>query len=78
MQEHILSPYNSLECTGSLVIDGHTFNNWDPNANQAMTLPTAIAQSCDTYFYQVGKLFYDLPAGPGPAAPALGEDLRLR
>ncbi len=65
MQEHILSPYNALECTGSLVIDGHTFNNWDPNANQAMTLPTAIAQSCDTYFYQVGKLFYDLPEDRG-------------
>jgi penicillin-binding protein 2 len=26
-----------------------------------MTLPTALAQSCDTYFYQVGKAFYDLP-----------------
>ena len=30
-----------------------------------MTLPTAIAQSCDTYFYQVGKAFYDLPADRG-------------
>jgi penicillin-binding protein 2 len=65
MQEHILSPYDSLQCTGSLVIDGHTFNNWNPYANQAMTLPTAIAQSCDTYFYQVGKLFYDLPPDRG-------------
>ena len=65
MQEHILSPYNSLQCTGSLTIDGHKFNNWDPYANQAMTLPTAIAQSCDTYFYQVGKAFYDLPADRG-------------
>jgi penicillin-binding protein 2 len=65
MQEHILSPYNSLQCTGSLIVDGHTFNNWDPNANQAMTLPTAIAQSCDTYFYQVGKSFYDLPKERG-------------
>jgi penicillin-binding protein 2 len=65
MQEHLISPYNSLQCTGSLVIDGHTFNNWDPNANQAMTMPTAIAQSCDTYFYQVGKMFYDLPADRG-------------
>ena len=65
MQEHIISPYNALQCTGSLVIDGHKFNNWDPGANQAMTLPTAIAQSCDTYFYQVGKLFYDLPADRG-------------
>jgi penicillin-binding protein 2 len=65
MQEHILAPYDSLQCTGSLLIDGHTFNNWDPNANQAMTLPTAIAQSCDTYFYQVGKRFYDLPSERG-------------
>jgi len=65
MEEHILSPYNALQCTGSLVIDGHKFNNWDPNANQAMTMPTAIAQSCDTYFYQVGKMFYDLPADRG-------------
>jgi penicillin-binding protein 2 len=30
-----------------------------------MTLPTAIAQSCDTYFYQVGKAFYDLPPSRG-------------
>jgi penicillin-binding protein 2 len=30
-----------------------------------MTLPTALAQSCDTYFYQVGKRFYDLPADRG-------------
>ncbi|MEP6910730.1 MAG: penicillin-binding protein 2 [Actinomycetota bacterium] len=66
MQEHILRPYDSLQCTGSLVIDGHRFNNWDPFANQSMTLPTAIAQSCDTYFYQVGKRFYDLPGSRQP------------
>ena len=30
-----------------------------------MTLPTALAQSCDTYFYQVGKDFYDLPPDRG-------------
>jgi penicillin-binding protein 2 len=30
-----------------------------------MTLPTALAQSCDTYFYQVGKSFYDLPPDRG-------------
>ena len=65
LEEHILSPYNALQCTGSVVIDGHKFNNWDPTANQSMTLPTAIAQSCDTYFYQVGKAFYDLPPSRG-------------
>ena len=65
MQEHILSPYSSLPCTGSYKVAGQTFRNWNPFVDQPMTLPTAIAQSCDTYFYQVGKAFYDLPADRG-------------
>jgi penicillin-binding protein 2 len=65
MQEHILAPYDSLACTGSYTVDKQKFNNWDPLVNQMMTLPTALAQSCDTYFYQVGKAFYDLPPDRG-------------
>jgi penicillin-binding protein 2 len=65
MQEHILAPYDSKACTGSMTVDGQKFNNWDPLVNQMMTLPTALAQSCDTYFYQVGKAFYDLPPDRG-------------
>ena len=34
------------------VVDGQTFTNWDPYANEPMTLTTALAASCDTYFYQ--------------------------
>ena len=65
MQEHILSPYQSLQCTPTYTTSGQTFKNWTPFVNQAMTLPTALAQSCDTYFYQVGKSFYDLPPDRG-------------
>jgi penicillin-binding protein 2 len=67
MQEHILQPYDSLACTGSYTVgrDRQVFKNWDPLVNQMMTLPTALAQSCDTYFYQVGKSFYDLPPDRG-------------
>ena len=65
MQEHILQPYDSLPCTGQLTIDKQIFRNWDPGANSSMTLPTALAQSCDTYFYEVGKRFYDLPPDRG-------------
>jgi len=65
MQEHILSPYNALACTGTYKAAGQIFKNWDPFVNTSMTLPTAIAQSCDTYFYQVGKAFYDLPPDRG-------------
>jgi penicillin-binding protein 2 len=65
MQEHILTPYNSLPCTGSYKVAGQTFKNWDPTVSAMMTLPTALAQSCNTYFYQVGKDFYDLPPDRG-------------
>ena len=30
-----------------------------------MELPAALAQSCDTYFYQVGRDFYELPEDRG-------------
>jgi penicillin-binding protein 2 len=65
MRERLLSAYSPLSCTGSMEVDGTTFNNWNPYINQSMTLPTAIAASCDTYFYQLGLRFYELPAQYG-------------
>ena len=69
MQEHLLSPYAYLPCTGTYSSpqdrSHRTFHNWDPNVNQAMDLPTALAYSCDTYFYRVGNEFYNLPAERG-------------
>jgi penicillin-binding protein 2 len=70
MQEHILQPYESLACTGTYTKNGQTFKNWDPFVNTLMALPTAIAQSCDTFFYQVGYRFYGMPADRGPRLQA--------
>jgi penicillin-binding protein 2 len=65
MRERLVSAYSPLPCTGSMEIDGTTFNNWNRYINEAMTMPKALAVSCDTYFYQLGKDFYDLPAQYG-------------
>ena len=69
MEEHMLSPYAYLPCTGTYTSpqdrSHRTFHNWDPNVDQAMDLPTALAYSCDTYFYRVGNEFYNLPADRG-------------
>jgi len=70
MQEHILQPYEPLACTGQYEKNGQVFKNWDPFVNEAMTLTTALAQSCDTYFYQVGYRFYGMPARLGPRLQA--------
>jgi penicillin-binding protein 2 len=61
MQEHLLSPYSSIRCTGSAEygLDKQVFRNWDPYVNRWMNLPEALATSCDTYFYDVGNRFYE-------------------
>ena len=60
MQEHVLQPYQALQCTPTATygLDKQEFRNWDPYVNQPMTLVEALARSCDTYFYQLGYQFY--------------------
>ena len=60
MQEHLLSPYQSIQCTPTAEygLDKQVFKNWDPYVNRPMNLPEALATSCDTYFYEVGNRFY--------------------
>jgi penicillin-binding protein 2 len=65
MRERLVSPYGLLPCTGSMEIDGTVFKNWNPYINQGMTMPEALAASCDTYFYELGYRFYRLPAQYG-------------
>ncbi len=65
LEEHLLSPTTSLLCSPTFTVAGQTFDNWDPNVDAWIDLPTAIAESCDTFFYQVGYSFYGLPASSG-------------
>jgi penicillin-binding protein 2 len=70
LQEHLVDQYTLLPCTGSYRVEGVTgadqvFNNWDLNVNRAMGMSEAIAASCDTYFYRLGTMFYDLPPERG-------------
>jgi penicillin-binding protein 2 len=61
MQEHVFSAYDSIQCTPSATygLDKQRFRNWNPFVNRPMTLPEALAESCDTYFYEIGNRFYD-------------------
>ena len=43
-----------------------------------MTLPTALAASCDTYFYEVGNRFYELPPERGQPLQHWAARVRLR
>ena len=60
LQEHVFSPYGSIQCTpfDYYGLDRQKFVNWNPGVNRPMTLPEALAESCDTYFYKIGYDFY--------------------
>jgi penicillin-binding protein 2 len=65
LEEHVITPYESLPCTGEYEKDKQVFKNWDPYVSRAMTLPEALEASCDTYFYELGYKFYSLPPERG-------------
>jgi penicillin-binding protein 2 len=61
MQEHVFSAYDPVQCkpVAYYGLDRQKFTNWDPYVNTPMTLPEALAQSCDTYFDEIGDRFYE-------------------
>ena len=79
MQQHLVSPYAPEACTGTYTAPedrGHqVFKNWDPYVNAAIDLPTALAISCDTYFYELGNRFYQLAASYGHPLQAWASSL---
>ena len=66
IQERFLSPAELIQCTPKIEIgeDKQVFMNWDPFINEPMELTTAIANSCDTYFYEVALRAYERPDSP--------------
>jgi penicillin-binding protein 2 len=54
----IITPSTPLACTGSFDLGGTIFHNVEAGINETMTLPTALEQSCDTWFYRLGDLVY--------------------
>jgi penicillin-binding protein 2 len=60
MQEHVVGAYDSLQCTPVAYygLDKHPFRNWNPYTDRPMTVAEALAESCDTYFYEIGNRFY--------------------
>ena len=66
MQEGLLTTDELIQCTGKRVVgeDKQVFMNWDPFKDEPMTLTTAIANSCDTYFYELALRAYERPDSP--------------
>ncbi|HET7353718.1 MAG TPA: penicillin-binding transpeptidase domain-containing protein, partial [Gaiellaceae bacterium] len=59
----IITPSTSLLCSGSFALGNTIFHNVEAGINEYMSLPTALEQSCDTWFYRLGDRVYQ--ADPG-------------
>ena len=58
LSEGLITPSSPLLCSGSFTIGGFTFRNVESGVYSSMSLPTALAESCDTWFYRLGDRFY--------------------
>ena len=54
----IITPSTPLLCSGTFDLGGTIFKNVEAGVYSTMTLPTALAESCDTWFYRLGDRIY--------------------
>ncbi len=56
LEEGIISPGFKVNCTGSISIGRWTFRCWKRDGHGLVDLKRAIVESCDVYFYEIGRL----------------------
>ncbi|HVM58374.1 MAG TPA: penicillin-binding transpeptidase domain-containing protein [Gaiellaceae bacterium] len=59
LTQGIITPATSLLCSGSFTLGNFTFHNVEAGVYSYMSLHTALAESCDTWFYRLGDLVYN-------------------
>jgi penicillin-binding protein 2 len=60
----VITPSTSLLCSGAFTLGDTIFHNVEAGINEYMSLPTALEQSCDTWFYRLGAAVW----GADPSA----------
>lgn len=74
----IITPSTPLLCSGTFDLGGTRFKNVEAGVYSTMTLPTALAESCDTWFYRLGDRIYTVhPAQQGASIQRWARKLGL-
>lgn len=55
LREGKINARTTVHCPGHFFLGTHRFNCWKPEGHGTMNYKSAIAQSCDTFFYTVGR-----------------------
>jgi penicillin-binding protein 2 len=55
LEEGTIDPEEIIRCNGYFFLGRHRYNCWKRHGHGNMDLHSALVQSCDVYFYQMGK-----------------------
>ncbi|MBW1902786.1 MAG: penicillin-binding protein 2, partial [Deltaproteobacteria bacterium] len=55
LEEGIIDPEEEVNCRGFFFLGRHRYNCWKKHGHGDVNLHTALVESCDVYFYQMGK-----------------------
>jgi penicillin-binding protein 2 len=55
LEEGIVNPFTRIHCSGSIHYGNRDFRCWKKGGHGWMDIHSAIVQSCDVFFYQVGQ-----------------------
>lgn len=57
IEENALPPEQVIDCTGKILFGGREFNDWKPSGHGPLDLAGALAESCDVYFWNLGRKY---------------------
>src|SRR5262249_8606606 len=55
LEEGVVTPFTGMSCTGGIPFGNHFFRCWKKGGHGGVNLHRAIVESCDVFFYQVGR-----------------------
>lgn len=55
LSEGVISSADTVYCSGSVVMDNHTFHCWNRYGHGKMNVYDALKVSCDCYFFEIAK-----------------------
>lgn len=56
LEEGIITPETRISCSGSFTLGNRSYRCWKKNGHGSVNLHQALVQSCDVYFYTVGRM----------------------
>jgi penicillin-binding protein 2 len=55
LEEKVITPNTRIECTGTMPFGNHVFHCWRKGGHGSVNVYRALVESCDIFFYQVGR-----------------------